>query len=187
MIEMPPSALPPLNSIYAVFAGGIDQAAVQRIFQGIAGASASGVNDIHLLFQSFGGMVGDGVCLYNFFRSLPLDLTLYNVGNVSSAATTAFLGARKRKTSAYATFMVHRVQSPAQAATSERLNAVAHSLIADDERTEAILRQHLTLTEDQWTVHRSAELWLTAKEAESCGLAEIGEFAPPAGTRVFNV
>jgi ATP-dependent Clp protease, protease subunit len=178
---------PVTNSAYAVFAGPIDQAAVQRIFAGITTGTANKLESIHLLFQSYGGAVSDGVCLYNFFRSLPLDLTLYNVGNVSSAATIAFLGAKKRKTSAYATFMIHRAQSPAQAATAERLHAIAHSVIADDERIEAILRSGLTLSEDQWTVQKSADLWLTAKEAVTCGLAEIGEFAPPAQTVIFNI
>lgn len=173
--------------IYAVFAGVIDQAAVQRIFQGVAGAMGNGVDHIHLLFQSFGGAVGDGVCLYNFFRALPIDLTLYNVGSVSSAATTAYLGAKKRKTSAYATFMVHKVQAIPQSATTDRLQSLTQSVIADDERTEAILRQHLKLTEEQWAVHRNADLWLTAKEAVSCGLAEIGDFSPPAQSRIFNV
>lgn len=135
--------LPARNSVYAVFAGPIDQAAVQRIFQGMTSAIANSIHDIHLLFQSFGGSVGDGVCLYNFFKTLPVDLTLYNVGNVSSAATTAFLGAKKRKASAYATFMVHRVQSAAQPATTERLQSMTHSVLADDERTEAILGRHL--------------------------------------------
>jgi ATP-dependent Clp protease, protease subunit len=175
------------NSVYAVFAGPIDQAAVHRIFQGVTGASQNKIENIHLLFQSYGGAVSDGVCLYNFFRSLPTNLTLYNVGNVSSAATIAFLGAKKRKTSAYATFMVHRTQSPAQSASAERLHAITHGVIADDERTEAILRQALTLSEDQWAVHRSADLWLTAKEAEACGLTEIGEFAPPAQTLLWNI
>lgn len=178
---------PVTNSVYAVFAGPIDQAAVQRIFAGITTATANKIESIHLLFQSYGGTVSDGVCLYNFFRSLPLNLILYNVGNVSSAATIAFLGANKRKTSAYATFMIHRTQSPAQAATAERLHAITHSVIADDERTEAILRSGLTLTEDQWAVHKSADLWLTAKEAVTCGLAEIEEFAPPAQTVIFNI
>ena len=178
---------PETNSVYAVFAGGIELSAVQRIFQGITGASTAGVNDIHLLFQSFGGSVADGVCLYNFFRSLPISLTLYNVGSVTSAATTAYLGAQKRKVSAHATFMVHRVQSPGQPATAERLHAITQSVIADDERTEAIIRQHLTLTDDQWLIHRNADLWFTAKEAVACGLAEIGEFAPPAGSKIFNV
>lgn len=177
----------PLNSVYAVFAGPIDQAAVQRMFAGVTGASQNKIENIHLLFQSFGGTVSDGVCLYNFFRALPLNLTLYNVGNVSSAATIAFLGAKKRKASAFATFMLHRTQSPAQSATSERLHAITHSVVADDERTEAILRQHLTLSDDQWAVHRNADLWLTAKEAAACGLAEIGEFAPPPQTQIFNI
>jgi ATP-dependent Clp protease, protease subunit len=175
------------NEVYATFAGAIDQSALQRIFQGISGAMANSVSHIHLLFHSLGGGVSDGICLYNYFRSLPIDLTLYNVGGVSSIATIAFLGAKKRKASTYATFMIHRTQSPAQSATSERLNAIAHSVIADDERTEAILRQHLKLTEDQWAVHRNADLWLTAKEAHECGLTEIGEFAPPPRTVIFNV
>jgi ATP-dependent Clp protease protease subunit len=178
---------PPASVVYAIFAGFIDQSAVQRIFQGVCAAITNRIQHIHLLFQSYGGTVGDGVCLYNFFRGLPIGLTLYNVGNVSSAAVIAYLGAHERKTSAYATFMVHRTQSPQQAASAERLHAIAHSVVADDERTEAILRQHLTLSEDQWAIHRTAELWFTAKEAELCGLAEIGEFAPPLGSMLFQV
>jgi ATP-dependent Clp protease protease subunit len=175
------------NEVYATFAGPIDQSSIQRIFQGLAGAMTTGVTHVHLLFQSLGGAVSDGICLYNYFRAVPIDLTLYNVGGVSSIATIAFLGAKKRKTSAYATFMIHRTQSPAQSATSERLNAIAHSVVADDERTEAILRQHLKLSKDQWAVHKNADLWLTAKEAINCGLAEGGEFAPPPRTPIFNV
>jgi ATP-dependent Clp protease protease subunit len=177
----------PSNIAYAVFAGPIDQAAVQRIFAGITTGTVNKVEEVHVLFHSHGGNVADGVCLYNFFRSLPLNLVLYNVGHVCSAATIAFLGAKKRKTSAYATFMIHRTQSVPQAATAERLHAIAHSVVADDERTEAILRQSLTLTDDQWAVHRSADLWLTAKEAVACGLAEIGEFAPPPRTIIHNI
>lgn len=177
----------PSNVVYATFAGPIDQTAVQRVFNGVAAGMANKVEAIHMLFQSFGGSVGDGVCLYNYFRSLPLDLTLYNVGNISSAATVAFLGAKRRKTSAYATFMVHKAQSPGMPATAERLHAIAHSVVVDDQRLEAILRQDLRLTDDQWAVHRVADLWLTAQEAADCGLAELGEFAPPPGTQIYNV
>jgi ATP-dependent Clp protease, protease subunit len=183
----PPVPINPQNSVYAVFAGGIDTQVVQRFFNGITSALGAGQTDLHLLFQSWGGNVSDGVCLYNFFRTLPADLTLYNVGNVSSIATIAYLGAKRRKVSTYATFMVHRTQSPGQPATAERLNAIAHSVVADDERTEAILRSHLTLSEEQWAAHRVADLWLTAPEAVACGLAELGEFAPPAGVRIFTL
>src|SRR4051794_30276298 len=97
-------AQPVAQEIYAAFAGQIDQGAVQRIFQSFAGAMTNKISGVHLLFQSAGGFIGDGVCLYNFFRAMPIDLTLYNAGSVCSAAVIAYLGAKKRKTSAYATF-----------------------------------------------------------------------------------
>src|ERR1700737_2724923 len=106
-----------LNSAYATFAGPIDQQSVQRFFTSIAAGSANKIEHIHILFQSFGGAVADGICLYNFFRALPIDLTLYNGGNVSSAATIAFLGAKGRKVTANATFMIHRAQSPGHPAS----------------------------------------------------------------------
>lgn len=175
------------NSVYATFAGGIDQNAVQRFMGSVAGVSASKISCIHVLFQSFGGNVSDGICLYNFFRTLPINLTFYNVGNVSSAAAIAFLGAHVRKVAANATFMIHRAQSPGNPATAVRLQAVAHSIAIDDTNIETILRAHLVLSEDQWAVHNSADLWLSAKEAVACGLADIGEFAPPKGAQIFNI
>ena len=178
----------PTNEVYAVLAAYIDQPAVQRIFQGVTGAMIAGVTHIHLLFQSFGGAVGDGVCLYNFFRSLPIRLTLYNAGSVASIGVIAYLGAKERKISTHATFMVHRTQASPQHATAERLQAIAHSLTLDDERTEAILRQHITMGDDKWAAHKVSDLWFSAQDAVDCKLATVvGEFAPPIGTKVFNV
>jgi ATP-dependent Clp protease protease subunit len=179
---------PAPQEVFAAFAGQIDQAAVQKIFQGFGAVMTNRISGVHLLFQSAGGYIGDGVCLYNFFRSLPIDLTLYNVGSVCSAAVIAYLGAKKRKTSAYATFMVHRTQSSPQPASAERLQALAHSVAIDDERTEAVLRQHVTLAEDKWAIHRIADLWLSAKDAVDAKIAhEIGEFAPPVGSQVYII
>src|ERR1035438_7167886 len=100
----PISASP--SELYAVFCGQIDQLSVQHIFAAVEEASRNSVKSIHILFQSSGGCVGDGVCLYNFFRVLPFDLTLYNVGSVQSIAAIAYLGAKHRKTSAHALFQL---------------------------------------------------------------------------------
>lgn len=83
--------------------------------------------------------------------------------------------------------MVHRPQSALQATSAERLHAIADSVAIDDKRTEAILRERINLTAAQWDIHRVADLTLTAEDAVACGLAEIGEFMPPAGMRIFNV
>ena len=64
------------RTVYAVFSGGIDQSTVQRIINAFTTAMSQGVTDVHLLFQSAGGFIGDGICLYNFLRAI----TTLNMG-----------------------------------------------------------------------------------------------------------
>jgi ATP-dependent Clp protease, protease subunit len=174
--------------LYAVFCGNLDQGSVGRIMHGVTTAIANRVPRLHLLFQSSGGLVGDGVCLYNFFKALPLPLTVYNVGSVSSIAALAYLGAEERKVSAHATFMLHRTYASPQAAVAERLQAIAKSLILDDQRTETILRQNLKLNEERWAEHRSQDIWFSAEEAVEAGLANsIADFAPPKGALIYSI
>jgi ATP-dependent Clp protease protease subunit len=100
----------------------------------------------------------------------------------------AYLGAEERKVSAHATFMLHRTHASPQMAVAERLQAIAKSVVLDDQRTEAILRSHLTLSKRQWAEHRSQELWFSAQEAIDAGFATgVADFAPPKGSRVFSV
>jgi ATP-dependent Clp protease protease subunit len=177
-----------VKEAYAVFSGMIDQLAVQRIFNTVALATQNGFNSIHLLFQSGGGFVADGVCLFNFFRSLPIDLTIYNAGSIQSIATIIYLGAKRRKVSTFGTFMIHRTHTTTQLSTADQLQAIAQNLTLDDQRTEAILRQYLTLADDRWTAHKVSDLCFNAEDAVRIGLAhEIDEFAPPHGQQIFNV
>lgn len=187
---LPP--IPPLPApidVYAAFAGAIDQTSLQRFFQAFATVMAQpSTGAFHLLFNSNGGTVSEGVALYNYFRALTIDFTIYNAGAVQSAGVVAYLGAKKRKVSAHAAFMVHRTHVSPQYATADRLHAFTNSLRIDDERTEAILRQYLTLSEEQWQAHHAHELWLTAPDAVKAGLAnEVGEFSPPPGRQIFGI
>src|SRR5882672_2383880 len=117
-----PQPLPPV--VYATFSGEINQDSVARIIKGVTSVMGQ-VTHLHVLFNSTGGFISDGICLYNFFRALTLDLTLYNGGSVSSIAAIAFLGAHHRKTSTYGTFMIHRSHSSPQGATASKLEDIA--------------------------------------------------------------
>ena len=59
----PTSASAPPAEAYAVFSDNINQDSVKRVFNGLAGAMANKIAHVHLLFQSSGGFVGDGICL----------------------------------------------------------------------------------------------------------------------------
>lgn len=177
---------------YAVFCGQVNQAALQRFIANAAIATnpTSNIGHIHLLFQSFGGTVGDGIFLYHFLRSLTIDLTIYNMGSVQSIAALAYLGAKRRKTSAHATFTFHRssIQLP-QPTSAARLQNIAESLVIDDRRTEAILRSHLRLSDEKWVeLSNYQDLTFAGEEAVQVGIAdEIGEFSPPPRTHIINL
>src|SRR5690348_7377519 len=136
---------------YATFAGSIDQQTLPKIYQGFAGATQTGIGAVHLLFQSTGGMIGDGVSLYNFFCSLPIELHLYNTGSVQSIAVLAYLGAKHRHTSAHATFMIHKSHFPAQLGTNAcKMKALSDALGMEDTRIEAILKSETKIPLDKW-------------------------------------
>lgn len=171
-----------------MYVGGIDQANVQKLTNNLAIAMNVKVKSVHMLFQSSGGSVADGVFLYNLFRALPIEITLYNGGQICSAALIAYLGARHRKTNSRGTFMAHRSTLNPQPATSRNLRHVAKSLALDDDRTEAILRAHVNFPAELWTEMQYHDLHLSAEEAVMYGIAEeIADFGPPTGTQVFNL
>ena len=176
------------KEVYGVFCGGINQDTAHKITTTIGVASNGGVEHIHLLFQSTGGTINEGIYLHNLFKSLPLKLTVYNVGQVSSIAAVAYLGAQSRKASASAVFMLHKSTNTAQGANAALMGELSKALAVDDGRTEGILRQHLSLPRALWTKHKHHDLYLSADESIKYGLAqEIGDFAPPFGTKIFSI
>lgn len=172
---------------YAIYCGDINLANLHRLTAGLTVAMQMNVTRLHLLFHTWGGIAGDGVYLYNLLRQIPLDVVLYNGGQVASAGAVGYLGARTRKTTANAIFMIHRTHNSPQFANAARLRNISDSLVLDDERTEAIFREHLELPPDLWTQLENHDVYLSGTEAVTYGLAdEVAEFAPPPGTKVMN-
>ncbi len=189
MTTTPESSTPPSTpgDVYAVFCGQINEGSVQDLLSNLATATGKNQN-VHLLFQSSGGSVGDGVCLYNFFKSLSVELTIYNVGSISSAGVIAYLGARRRVTSSRAIFMIHRVAARMGEVPAMVMKGITKNLILNDERCESILKENVTLLGGQkWSDLDYYDFFFSGKEAVDIGLAhEIGEFSPPPRSRVYH-
>lgn len=181
------SKKPAPEAIWAIYCGDINAANTAKLVTGLTTIGVQGTKRIHILFQSWGGFVGDGVFLYNALKKFSVEVILYNAGQVASAAAIAFLGAHSRKTTANAVFMIHKSTYNPNASGVDKLKAVADNLAIDDIRVEEILRTHLRLSEDLWTQFRFHDVYLSGTDAVACGMAdEIGEFSPPAGVRVLN-
>jgi len=178
----------PKPEVHAVFCGEINQNASHLIAKHLSMATVHKVPHLHLLLQSGGGSVSDGIFLYNLLHAMPIEITLYNAGRLASAAVVAYMGARRRKTTANATFMLHRSTQSAQWATATRLQHLATSVMLDDERIDKIFRERIELPDELWTELKYHDVYLSGTEAVEFGIADsIGEFSPPFGTRIFQM
>lgn len=177
---MPVIELPEV--MYANFCGIVNELTAQKLTYALGTMMESKVKHLHLLFQSSGGVVGDGVFLYNYLQAVPIETTLYNCGQVASAGVTVFLGSKNRRCTKTSSFMVHSVSHGGKAVTGKSVEHAAKSVALDDERTEAIYRKHVNFTPEMWTSIKYHDVFLTGEEAVEMGIAEsIADFAPPQG------
>jgi ATP-dependent protease ClpP protease subunit len=68
-----------------------------------------GVKDFYLLFSSSGGNVVNGVTIFNFLKSLPVTLTIHNIGIIDSIANVIFLAGKTRYAVKNSSFLFHGV------------------------------------------------------------------------------
>ena len=92
---------------YYGFTGIIEPSGVTRLAAALNEAANRDYDEVVLCVSSMGGYVADGIFLYNHLRSLPLKITIYNTGSISSIAVAVFIGGAERYCSPHAMFMIH--------------------------------------------------------------------------------
>ncbi|MES2934481.1 MAG: ATP-dependent Clp protease proteolytic subunit [Pseudomonadota bacterium] len=177
------------KAAYFSLSGDVNSDMVHRVFEASAQMSEHGVSTAHVLLHSHGGYVSDGICLYNFLRNSSVEFVMYNGGAVASIAVVLFLAGRRRLASKTARFMIHKSHASAPGGASpQALQIIAEGLVADDLRTESILKEHLSLSRKHWDIHSHLDLHFTSKDAIAVGLIDkIGDFSPPRGARLVNI
>jgi ATP-dependent Clp protease protease subunit len=174
---------------YFTLSGDVNSDMVHRVFEAVSEMTQDGIETAHVLLQSNGGYVSDGLCLYNFMANSPVDFVMYNGGAVASIAVVLFLAGTRRYASETARFMIHKSHATASPGSRpDALNIIVEGLRADDSRTESILRKHVELSTEQWGIHQYGDLHLTAREAKVGGLVDdVRDFAPPKGAPLHNI
>lgn len=181
-------AEPKVEEIYAVFADKIDQGSFQRLTTTAVNARAKGVNHIHLLIQSAGGVPSDGIALFEFFANFPIRLTTYNMGCISSAAVLLYLAGSERAIIESGIFMIHKTTGPPVGVSSRQTTAFAEAIALDDVRTETIIKSRVSIPADKMLIHGYADLYIGAKDAIAYNLSTVlRPFQPPADSIAVSI
>ena len=177
------------KTVYYGFTGIIEPGSATRIASAFNLAVNTGCDEIYLCLSSTGGYVADGIYLYNHIRSLPTNVTIHNTGSVASIAIAIYVAANERKCSEHGVFMMHPTEMQQQNnMRSETLQSLLDAALADDQRTENILRQRTSIPDKTLTARRTREVHITPQQAVEFGLADrVSEFALPRGNEILQI
>lgn len=180
---------PAQHPVYFGYTGLIDSNGVTRIAAALNQAVNNGASEIHFAFSSLGGYVADGIYLYNHIRGIPAKLVAYNTGSVASIAVAVFVAADERICSPNGMFLIHPTSIGAREGfTAVHLQTHLDSALADDERTERILRERTGLTAELLDARRSRDVHISPEVAVEHGIVSaIGDFTVPQGAQIFQI
>ncbi|SRR5258708_2057708 len=106
-----------------------------------------------LFFNSGGGSIDDGLSLFGFLRSFPLELTTINVGTVASIAIAPFLAGKIRIALPHSLFHFHDFEwNYAGAHNLTRLEYLDHTQILTASRDVVfeLLKENTSLTDSDF-------------------------------------
>jgi ATP-dependent Clp protease, protease subunit len=174
---------------YYGYTGAIDSTGASRVAAALNAAVRDHCHEAQLCISSYGGYVSDGMFLYNHIRGLPLRVVAHNTGSVTSIAVAVFLAAEERYCSALGMFMIHpTVMASKEGMSAQRLQSSLDSALADDRRTENILRERAAIPEELLTARRFKDVYITPHEAVIYGLVHaVKEFALPEGEEIAQI
>ena len=177
------------KTAYYGFTGIIEPGSATRIATAFNLAVNNGCDEIYLCLSSAGGLVADGIYLYNHIRSLPAKVIIHNIGTVASIATAVYVAASERLCSEHGVFMIHPTEMPQQGnMRPERLQDLLNAALAEDQRTEDILRQRTSIPNDTLSARRIREVYITPQQAVEFGLSDaVCDFTLPAGNEILQV
>lgn len=178
-------------TVYVSFSAEIKPLTTETLIAVLAEQANKGVEQVYLMLSTPGGLVMNGLNLYNVMRSFPFRLITHNVGNVDSIGNAIFLAGVERYACPHSTFMFHGVglDIEAKARLEEKiLREQLDSILQDQRRIGSIIRDRTNLNERQIrNLFREART-KDANYALSVGIVnDIRDIQIPAGSPVISL
>jgi len=92
--------------LFISFSAEVNQNTAENLMGIFAQRLNQGIKDSYLLLSSPGGSVMNGITIYNFLKSLPINLTTHNIGIVDSIANVIFLAGKTRYAVKNSSFLI---------------------------------------------------------------------------------
>lgn len=177
------------KTAYYGFTGIIEPGSATRIASAVNLAVNSGYDEIYLCLSSTGGFVADGIYLYNHIRSLPVRVITHNIGTVASIAVAVYVAGTERYCSEHGVFMMHPTEMPQPGnMRAETLQSLLDAALADDQRTENILRQRTSIPDEALGARRFTEFYITPEKAVEFRLCDaVCDFTLPHGNEILQI
>lgn len=193
MATTPPPAAPatPPKIVYVSFSAEINANTTEALISVFANCVNQKVEEIYLMLSSPGGIVMNGMNLYNVLRAMPVKLTTHNVGNVDSIGNAVFLAGEKRYASPHSTFMFHGVGFDLNQGVrleEKLLRERLASIESDHRQIGALMADRTSLTKETIEgLFREAHT-KDATFAAGCGIVyEIRDVQIPPGSAVVSL
>jgi ATP-dependent protease ClpP protease subunit len=179
------------KTVYVIFSAEINAHTTESLLAAMAKCVNEKVQEVCLLFSTPGGLVMQGMTLYNVLRSMPFKLTTHNVGNVDSIGNVIFLAGENRYACRHSTFMFHGVGF--DGATAGRLEEKVlreklDGVLSDQGRIGSLITERTKLTKADVEVFFRDAQTKDATFAASCGIIdEIRDVQIPTGSTVVSL
>jgi ATP-dependent protease ClpP protease subunit len=140
------------ETYYVSFSAEINPFTTESLLSVMANLVNQKAKTVHLLMSTPGGMVMNGLNLYNMLVGMPFELITHNVGNVDSIGNAIFLAGSKRYATPHSTFMFHGVGfdvGPKERLEEKNLRERLDSLLSDQNRIGSIITQRTKIGKEE--------------------------------------
>jgi ATP-dependent Clp protease, protease subunit len=185
-----PAPQNPLQIVYVSFSAEINVKTTESLLATMANCASQGVPEVYLMISTPGGIVMNGMNLYNVLRGMPFRLTTHNVGNVDSIGNAVFLAGARRYASPHSTFMFHGVGFDIQSTRFEeqKCRETLAGIIAEHKRIGMVMRERTNLQERAVrALFRQAQTKDAAFAIRSGIIHEIRDVQIPPGAPVVSL
>ncbi len=103
-----------MNEYWIQFAAPVNQMTAAQFINVITECLNSGATKLNILISTPGGTVIHGKSIFNFLKSLPLEIDIYNIGQVDSIGGVMYLAGTKRYAVENSSFLIHGISLMAE-------------------------------------------------------------------------